>query len=60
MHRFDGSQHFEASSQMHGSGGEGEVAHVDGGGSGEGANLRFGRIVVRAIPVEFLLGRVGV
>ena len=45
---------------MDGSCREGEVADVYGGGAGEGADLGFRRIVVRAIPVEFLFGRVGV
>ena len=50
----------EVAAEVDGSGGEGEVADVDGGGVGEGAGLGVGGVVVGAVPVEFFVGGVGV
>ena len=50
----------EVPAEVDGPRGEGEVADVDGGGEGQGAYLRLRLAVVGPVPVEALLGRVGV
>lgn len=55
-----GSKLLKVSTQVDGTGGEGEVADVHRGGMGKGAYLRLGAVVVRSVPIQFLLCGVGI
>ena len=59
MHRLDGSDGPKGRAEVAGSGGEGQVADVQGRAALEGGDLRVGRVVVRPVPVQLGLGGVG-
>ena len=59
MNGLYGSDGAKGRAEVTGSGGEGQVADVQGRAALEGGDLRVGRVVVRPVPVQLGLGGVG-